>query len=110
LRGLVPVNRKSRVISGDTSQGAFAFGQALHTIQDEKHGWITLEEHLTDPKMIRTDLKPTPEQLAKAERDTQAAVNTLFSTIRSKLGAMGLDDLEVEERLHEIRHGLRRYK
>ena len=98
------------LISGDTSQGAFAFGEALHTIQDEKHGWITLEEHFTDVNMISTDLNPTPEQLAKAERDTRAAVNTLFSTIRSKLETSGLSNQEVQERLYEIRNGLRQYK
>jgi hypothetical protein len=97
------------LISGDATQGLFAFGEALHTIQDNKHGWVTLERHFTDPNQIITDLNLTPEQLATAERDTRDAVNTLFSTIRSKLEAARLSNREVEERLHEIRYGLRHY-
>ena len=81
------------IASGDYEKGLFELGRGLHTIQDKKHGWITLPEHLS-PRENWTDFNPTPQQEERAQADTEQYMKDFWSTLKHDLK---LSDRQVDK-------------
>jgi hypothetical protein len=74
----------NRLAQGDVCCALFALGEALHTVQDRKHGWIPLYRHLLHETI--SDYKPhaDAEDWVTAQRDTRALCDEIVSTVGSR--------------------------
>jgi hypothetical protein len=78
---------EDRIARGDVCCALFALGEGLHTVQDRKHGFIPLYQHLVRETI--SDYKPEkdPEDWSMAERETR----TFCDDVLAAVGALGAD-------------------
>ncbi len=103
------------VLKGDQKTAENSLGQALHTVQDEKHEFIEFANHTGNPKndlktkegseQLKTDIKPTQKQLEKAEKRTIQTVRQFENKIRQLGRQEGLSEKEIEKRIKQFKQG-----
>ena len=77
----------SNVQSAQYCCALFHLGEGLHTIQDRKHGWIFLYQHLFDE--IRSDYfhRHEPEAWEMAHKETAEFMDDLLERLRQSAGS-----------------------
>ena len=84
---------QSRVVGGDVCCALFALGEALHTVQDRKHGWIPLYRHLLHETLSDYLNEKEPVEWAVALQETQSVCQEVLQAVGTAGGDAAMKTL-----------------